>query len=135
IVLPSIMPCYLDAFAALFPSLLCLFFLLVTATSESYTLSLHDALPIFNHRLYRDNDIVIEGIPLLESLDALNKHIDFKNNTAFETHKSNVDFAPSDRKLTQNNYFKLMNQFLKPDRKSTRLNSSHVSISYAVCCL
>ncbi|MBP2258857.1 alpha-keto acid decarboxylase family protein [Virgibacillus alimentarius] len=69
---------------------------------------------VINHRLYRDNDIVIEGIPLLESLDALNKHIDFKNNTAFETHKSNVDFTPSDRKLTQNNYFKLMNQFLKP---------------------
>src|SRR5699024_11454037 len=29
----------------------------------------------------------------------------------------------------------LSHAFGRPDRKSTRLNSSHVSISYAVCCL
>src|SRR5699024_653790 len=29
----------------------------------------------------------------------------------------------------------MINNFIKPDRKSTRLNSSHVSISYAVFCL
>src|SRR5699024_11444079 len=31
--------------------------------------------------------------------------------------------------------FRIFKQLLKKDRKSTRLNSSHVSISYAVFCL
>src|SRR5207249_5634040 len=30
---------------------------------------------------------------------------------------------------------RLLNPLIRPDRKSTRLNSSHVSISYAVFCL
>src|SRR5699024_11918658 len=32
-------------------------------------------------------------------------------------------------------YWQYVHQFCKEDRKSTRLNSSHVSISYAVFCL
>src|SRR5690349_23513327 len=32
-------------------------------------------------------------------------------------------------------YQKMMDQAIGPDRKSTRLNSSHVEISYAVFCL
>src|SRR5438477_8381269 len=70
------------------------FFLNATATTEIYTLSLHDALPI-----YKGIDL-----PLLAHHAAV---------TANAT-----DVASNER-----------------DRKSTRLNSSHMSISYAVFCL
>src|SRR5476649_3047899 len=65
------------------------FFFNDTATTEIYTLSLHDALPILPAR---------PGFPLL---------------------------APAPRRRHTRH----------PDRKSTRLNSSHTVISYAVFCL
>src|SRR5699024_12692672 len=64
------------------------FFFIDTATTEIYTLSLHDALPIFMDTCF--HPAVAVGIG--------HRH-----------HRT--------------------------DRKSTRLNSSHVSISYAVFCL
>src|SRR5699024_12434450 len=66
-----------------------------TATTEIYTLSLHDALPIlmWSQLVYHRNK----------------------------------DVTPQ-----MNQFIELMQ---KQDRKSTRLNSSHVSISYAVFCL
>src|ERR1039458_10636799 len=66
------------------------FFFNDTATTEIYTLSLHDALPIWD--------------------------------TSAETLNS----------FSRNN--QLCNRSV-PDRKSTRLNSSHFGISYAVFCL
>src|SRR2546426_6407064 len=75
------------------------FFFNDTATTEIYTLSLHDALPIsllvryFSQKYARRMQKRIESIP-----------------------------AAAMRKLTR-------------DRKSTRLNSSHLVISYAVFCL
>src|SRR5436309_5053368 len=74
---------------------LCFFFFNDTATTEIYTLSLHDALPIFR----RDTRSVVSIMPT----------------------KSSAIFWYWVRSLT--------------DRKSTRLNSSHVKISYAVFCL
>src|SRR5690242_21654305 len=67
------------------------FFFNDTATTEIYTLSLHDALPIFQSLAFADDG----------------KHI-----------------------ITSG-----MDRRLLKDRKSTRLNSSHMSISYAVFCL
>src|SRR5256885_8803665 len=67
------------------------FFFNDTATTEIYTLSLHDALPIY----------------------ALKKVYDSKDYK---------DFMAS-------------REILVVDRKSTRLNSSHLVISYAVFCL
>src|SRR5947199_10696876 len=72
-----------------------LFFFNDTATTEIYTLSLHDALPIFD--LYNRGETV--GIFQMESGGITN-----------------------------------LSRRLK-DRKSTRLNSSHLGISYAVFCL
>src|SRR5215204_6055358 len=69
------------------------FFVNDTATTEIYTLSLHDALPI-----YADDEI--------ERAIAL-----------FEAGRTDATFADG------------------VDRKSTRLNSSHTVISYAVFCL
>src|SRR2546430_15276448 len=73
------------------------FFFNDTATTEIYTLSLHDALPIF-------------VLPLF--LISVIAYID----------RVNVGYAA----LTMN---------ADLDRKSTRLNSSHSQISYAVFCL
>src|SRR5690349_15315982 len=73
----------------------CLFFFNDTATTEIYTLSLHDALPISEQRV-RHAEIAF-GV--------------------FEVDR--VDLVRHGR----------------GDRKSTRLNSSHVEISYAVFCL
>src|SRR5260221_8727279 len=83
-----------------YPLFLCLFFFNDTATTEIYTLSLHDALPICTNakpasgvgRYLRDAHVVC-GL------------------------ESRTDFP------------------MGLDRKSTRLNSSHTVISYAVFCL
>src|SRR5204862_7865489 len=88
------------SFLVLFSSVTgCFFFFFwkSTASSEIYTLSLHDALPIF---------LVLGG------------------GTALATYvvSSNSQIAPG----TVSGH---------KDRKSTRLNSSHVEISYAVFCL
>src|SRR5438876_5917682 len=77
-----------------------------TATTEIHTLSLHDALPIFETAsLWRRENFAsaVVGIPGTQVLD---------------------NFGATKEKGEPNQ-----------DRKSTRLNSSHPSISYAVFCL
>src|SRR2546422_2470879 len=81
------------------------FFFNDTATTEIYTLSLHDALPICQGHLRR-----VEGNVI--SLDAV-----FLGRVGYDL-ISEQPHVP-----------------LKEDRKSTRLNSSHGYISYAVFCL
>src|SRR3712207_6992775 len=68
------------------------FFFNDTATTEIYTLSLHDALPIYQHA----------GATL---------------------------HAATEQRI------ELGQRRVQQDRKSTRLNSSHANISYAVFCL
>src|SRR5437764_5366838 len=84
------------------PYVLLFFFLKNPATTEIHTLSLHDALPIFD-------DIAEEVVALGQLLAAV---VD-----ADEELRS-VRVGPGTK-----------------DRKSTRLNSSHRCISYAVFCL
>src|SRR2546427_1695103 len=87
------------------------FFFNDTATTEIYTLSLHDALPISNgslqrHRLFDD----LEDFP-----DFVRRDLHLGGNFV------------RGRFATE-----LLHQV---DRKSTRLNSSHSQNSYAVFCL
>src|SRR2546430_3690761 len=87
------------------PSLLCTFFFFNdTATTEIYTLSLHDALPIW--RLRRQ---IVQGFHIASSGNEF---------VAMRNHSLGVGMSKS-----------------AGDRKSTRLNSSHSQISYAVFCL
>src|SRR5256885_10214944 len=80
------------------------FFFNDTATTEIYTLSLHDALPIcFLEQLVERTEAVVA---LVESRAATLQRL--------------LDHRAPDPVL---------------DRKSTRLNSSHLVISYAVFCL
>src|SRR3989454_12693822 len=81
------------------------FFYNDTATTEIYTLSLHDALPISVRPVARSS----------------NPSVRF---TAFE--------LPVTTTVTNNTYSAGGST---TDRKSTRLNSSHLVISYAVFCL
>src|SRR3712207_8067039 len=76
------------------------FFFNDTATTEIYTLSLHDALPISDHQVL-DREARLE--------------VDRRRRAQAGTRCA---FVTRSR-----------------DRKSTRLNSSHANISYAVFCL
>src|SRR2546430_7508960 len=93
------------------------FFFNDTATTEIYTLSLHDALPIsiagaaILGRVGAGLDL-----ELLHSLHADNAHLRIVTALALR-------FAAVHQKAGVG------------DRKSTRLNSSHSQISYAVFCL
>src|SRR3712207_8798407 len=81
-------------------SLYVCFFFNDTATTEIYTLSLHDALPI--------SDIIISNLDLCRTDEPCHLFLGL------------CKVEASEHLL---------------DRKSTRLNSSHANISYAVFCL
>src|SRR3712207_7056294 len=87
-------------------SMFMFFFFNDTATTEIYTLSLHDALPIYLDAVA--GDAAIDEGPAEDLVD----------------HRDAVD-------PTEEGSFQVPGQ----DRKSTRLNSSHANISYAVFCL
>src|SRR3712207_7896379 len=91
------------------------FFFNDPATTEIYTLSLHDALPISrNGRLRRQP--VADGAeqPLRQLLRAVH---------------GDLPCPVAQRRVAE------ARDQARPDRKSTRLNSSHANISYAVFCL
>src|SRR5256885_14243426 len=79
------------------------FFFNDTATTEIYTLSLHDALPISFHKLLAQRFAQL-GIGEFAA-----------------PFPARLQFLRAQQRLA--------------DRKSTRLNSSHLVISYAVFCL
>src|SRR5690554_7294608 len=83
------------------------FFFNDTATTEIYTLSLHDALPICPKRIvaYTKSETTDVG------------HRSIHGTTGI---------------VDQHMHLNIVDRL---DRKSTRLNSSHVRISYAVFCL
>src|SRR5690606_42029179 len=88
-----------------------------SSTTQIYTLSLHDALPIYQSHIPESNrgafgfhtEIALSLGRLADAVDELTVDGQF------------------DRAVDANHIIR--------DRKSTRLNSSHVKISYAVFCL
>src|SRR2546427_9138159 len=99
------------------------FFFNDTAPTEIYTLSLHDALPISRPGVLEDGHqrlfdfhprfrghIIGDAFPRVQN----DERIVHRRQKAMKT-RDDVDG--------------------RPDRKSTRLNSSHSQISYAVFCL
>src|SRR5256885_11796680 len=91
------------------------FFFNDTATTEIYTLSLHDALPI-SRRAFVVDDI----------LGLLRVRITKIPDESIEPGAHRHDGIAGDEG---------QRVVLALDRKSTRLNSSHLVISYAVFCL
>src|SRR3712207_8621851 len=85
------------------------FFFKDTATTEIYTLSLHDALPIYvEAAAVGANQVLAHPGRVIRGADA-------------DEEQSLAGGYPGGE--------------LVQDRKSTRLNSSHANISYAVFCL
>src|SRR3712207_7565936 len=93
------------------------FFFNDTATTEIYTLSLHDALPIWPGRA-RPRRSAHAQLP-----DARSRHVSPAYGRA---HTASQHRAASTAGMMERP---------RRDRKSTRLNSSHANISYAVFCL
>src|SRR3712207_7203982 len=98
------------------------FFFNDTATTEIYTLSLHDALPIYarrasDHRALRAMGAHHAGAGLAAGLRR-------------RRGRCGTGLARSDRRGRRG-----ATPVVERDRKSTRLNSSHANISYAVFCL
>src|SRR5437868_9674481 len=91
-----------------------------------YTLSLHDALPIY---LFDEHRI---SAPSGESRGPQEKKAD--ENKARKTGQLLTTMSPRQNSIQQALGLDATNDRDR-DRKSTRLNSSHVSISYAVFCL
>src|SRR3712207_9066710 len=89
-------------------SALSFFFFNDTATTEIYTLSLHDALPISSTSTFgRMMALVGDGERIVASFEEVGIRLSSDSGRTWR----------------------------EPDRKSTRLNSSHANISYAVFCL
>src|SRR5258708_29284581 len=101
------------------PFLYFFFFFNDTATTEIYTLSLHDALPIWRTARRRRHAFR----PGLVHLRGLRGRTRADQRRQDEKSRCNLALAHPDREVREG------------DRKSTRLNSSHQIISYAVFCL
>src|SRR5699024_12148056 len=101
-----------------------------TSTTGIYTLSLHDALPILESvEFYAE---------LLYKAKMLGGPKEFDQATVQKLYEIRRKMGlsgkhPADLCLNKNG--KNCHNCGNGDRKSTRLNSSHVSISYAVFCL
>src|SRR5437764_11888775 len=94
-----------------------------TASTEIYTLSLHDALPIsrldYDFQKIADQEFIL---PLKAEVFMSGNKLMYRNETEFRLYRKFG--AEATITLTPDR-----------DRKSTRLNSSHRCISYAVFCL
>src|SRR5438874_7203400 len=88
------------------------------ATTDIYTLSLHDALPICHLPLAVRQDHLYVHLLRLPQPEVRGGGL-----------PRGIAVARGDLAAAQ------QRGGLAEDRKSTRLNSSHVEISYAVCCL
>src|SRR3712207_8219494 len=93
---------------------MCFFFFNDTATTEIYTLSLHDALPIYRQPGQAPGAAVLR--PVVLHLAVLHVEPQHVGPGHLVQHGAEPPVA-------------------EEDRKSTRLNSSHANISYAVFCL
>src|SRR3712207_7118944 len=96
------------------------FFFNDTATTEIYTLSLHDALPIW--RTFADSLAGTEALATYRPLP-------------FRGRDGGAAPEPADGVVWEQARMPGWRRVATADRKSTRLNSSHANISYAVFCL
>src|SRR3712207_7401494 len=92
------------------------FFFNDTATTEIYTLSLHDALPIFHER---------------DARGPRGARADERQPQPHASQRPAGHRGVAELRRRRQRHRRLRRR----DRKSTRLNSSHANISYAVFCL
>src|SRR5207249_4163813 len=103
---------------------------LLRSTTSTSTLSLHDALPIFHvdgaFDLPCDRQRLARGHLTLD----VNRGANLRN----RLHQQLLGWSLPLARSIPAEALDLRSNFADRDRKSTRLNSSHVSISYAVFC-
>src|SRR5205814_9202474 len=98
-----------------------LFYLLDTSRTDIHPLSLHDALPISWFTAEQRSE------PFSRKIYGFSSH----SREAVSTRRVAVIFGQKRQHFLDHSGIKLCRR----DRKSTRLNSSHLGISYAVFCL
>src|SRR5437773_9705338 len=96
------------------------FFFALISITDICTLSLHDALPIYFWQLTRSTYAQVGGTALYGT----------NPDSSLRTKVGGIDF-----RLTWRPPAEAQVDAAHLDRKSTRLNSSHITISYAVFCL
>src|SRR5690349_22488653 len=94
-------------------------FFRVPSSTVTYTLSLHDALPIYPSNL----------APSATTISAMHALIASRSRSSRGRNTRPAPYVPACGNWNGTTLRK------NRDRKSTRLNSSHVEISYAVFCL
>ena len=104
------------------------FFFNDTATTEIYTLALHDALPICPA-------FYTAHFSLRQRPSFLRAHLSLRQRPAFYTAHFSLLQRPCFLKCPSLVAAAPCFLYCPLDRKSTRLNSSHTVISYAVFCL
>src|SRR5437899_6752173 len=92
------------------------------STTELYTLSLHDALPI-------SRQVVITISTAKDRRPTKRRFMRQGHGTSYAWN------ADRNRRRRESRFVVVALQLCAGDRKSTRLNSSHLGISYAVFCL
>src|SRR5699024_11483510 len=98
-----------------------------TPPPDTYSLSLHDALPICPSRAILSMNNPCPPSPSVSPVDATA----IQPTTTSGGPEAGLDSAPASCAIRSASEIRVSTI----DRKSTRLNSSHVSISYAVFCL
>src|SRR5690606_42019444 len=98
--------------------------------TDTYTLSLHDALPIFRRAYASDRS---DKIWLPEHIAAFMEEADVEMKLAMMLALHTGQRQGDILRMAWSNYDG-ERLTIRQDRKSTRLNSSHVKISYAVFC-
>src|SRR3712207_8391079 len=91
------------------------FFLMIRRPPRSTPLSLHDALPIWRHA-HGSDDGGLPPVTLADTVEEAVRGADVVMTLRLQAERQQSGLLPR-------------------DRKSTRLNSSHANISYAVFCL
>src|SRR3712207_6888901 len=99
------------------------FFFNDTTTTEIYTLSLHDALPISR------GEVTVAGAPAWRNPEVYRQLGLVSEREAVHGFLTAREFVVASARLHR------LPDPARADRKSTRLNSSHANISYAVFCL
>src|SRR5699024_11455004 len=101
-----------------------------SSSSVTYTLSLHDALPICDYT--QQNQLPALSAFTSDGCNCMRYSAIFSASSSDSSGYIPVIKFPGLISSGSCNHF---TKFSFVDRKSTRLNSSHVSISYAVFCL
>src|SRR5207248_10608720 len=99
------------------------------ATPGLYTLSLHDALPIWLQKVRRLEPAVRERLGAVHRERLRRRDACFRG---FRRKQVLAAQTPDDLRVRRKRHVGALEHLVPVDRKSTRLNSSHRTISYAV---